>query len=150
MSVRNICALSRRSLSLSLSRAPCKYSCIQRRCHPKEALNLPTFSHLMIVNKLLSLSRVYEMSFEDIRGIQDTRFYVCDSLRENIQMKEALRLDSLVLLRYCTSKSLGLTGEMAVSKEEGGVTVERMSVGKGEGVSGGVSGRAIAAAASSS
>ena len=27
----------------------------QRRCHPKEALYLPTFSHLLIVNKLLSL-----------------------------------------------------------------------------------------------
>jgi hypothetical protein len=118
------------SLSLSLSRAPSA----KRRCHPKEALYLPTFSHLLVVNKLLSLSRVDEMSFEDIRGIQDTRFYVCDSL---------------VLLRYCTSKSLGLTGEMVVSKEEGGVTVERMRVGKGEGVSGGVAGRAIAAVSSS-
>ena len=28
----------------------------QRRCHPEEALYLPTFSHLLIVNKLLSLS----------------------------------------------------------------------------------------------
>ena len=28
----------------------------QRRCHPQEALYLPTFSHLLIVNKLLSLS----------------------------------------------------------------------------------------------
>ncbi len=27
----------------------------QRRCHPQEALYLPTFSHLLIVNKLLSL-----------------------------------------------------------------------------------------------
>ena len=28
----------------------------QTRCHPEEALYLPTFSHLLIVNKPLSLS----------------------------------------------------------------------------------------------
>ena len=36
--------------------AICWIPSAQRRCHPKEALYLPTFSHLLIVNKLLSLS----------------------------------------------------------------------------------------------
>ena len=34
----------------------------QRRCHPQEALYLPTFSHLLIVNKLLSLSLFLSLS----------------------------------------------------------------------------------------
>ena len=34
----------------------------QRRCHQKEALHLPTFSHLLIVNKLLSLSLSLSLS----------------------------------------------------------------------------------------
>jgi hypothetical protein len=34
----------------------------QRRCHPEEALYLPTFSHLLIVNKLLSLSVCLSLS----------------------------------------------------------------------------------------
>jgi hypothetical protein len=34
----------------------CWTTCAQARCHPQEALYLPTFSHLLIVNKLLSLS----------------------------------------------------------------------------------------------
>jgi len=34
----------------------CWATSAQRRCHPKEALYLPTFSHLLIVNKLRSLS----------------------------------------------------------------------------------------------
>jgi hypothetical protein len=36
--------------------ATCWATSAQRRFHPKEALYLPTFSHLLIVNKLLSLS----------------------------------------------------------------------------------------------
>ncbi len=32
------------------------FTCAQGRCHPQEASYLPTFSHLLIVNKLLSLS----------------------------------------------------------------------------------------------
>ena len=36
--------------------AICWAASTQRRCHPQEALYLPTFSHLLIVNKLLSLS----------------------------------------------------------------------------------------------
>jgi hypothetical protein len=31
----------------------------QRRCHPEEALYLPTFTHSLIVNKLLSLSHTH-------------------------------------------------------------------------------------------
>ena len=34
----------------------------QRRCHPTEALYVPTFSHLLIVNKLLSLSLSLSLS----------------------------------------------------------------------------------------
>jgi hypothetical protein len=36
--------------------AICWAASARRWCHPKEALYLPTFSHLLIVNKLLSLS----------------------------------------------------------------------------------------------
>ena len=36
--------------------AICWATSAQRRCHPQEALHLPTFSHLLIVNKLFSLS----------------------------------------------------------------------------------------------
>ncbi len=36
--------------------AICWATSAQRRCHPEEALCLPTFSRLLIVNKLLSLS----------------------------------------------------------------------------------------------
>ena len=35
----------------------------QRRWHPKEALYLPTFSHLLIVNKLFSLCLSLSLSF---------------------------------------------------------------------------------------
>jgi len=38
------------------TRRLCWATCAQGRCHPKEALYLPTFSHLLIVNKPLSLS----------------------------------------------------------------------------------------------
>ena len=34
----------------------------QRRCHPEEALYLPTFSHLLIVNKVFSLSLSLSLS----------------------------------------------------------------------------------------
>ena len=34
----------------------------QRRCHPHEALYFPTFSHLLFVNKLLSLSLSLSLS----------------------------------------------------------------------------------------
>jgi hypothetical protein len=36
--------------------AICWATSAQRRCHPQEALYLPTFSHLLIVDKLFSLS----------------------------------------------------------------------------------------------
>jgi hypothetical protein len=36
--------------------AICWVTSAQRRCHPQEALYLPTFSHLLVVNKLFSLS----------------------------------------------------------------------------------------------
>jgi len=38
------------------TRRQCWAMSAQRRCHPQEALYLPTFSHLLIVNKLFSLS----------------------------------------------------------------------------------------------
>jgi hypothetical protein len=42
--------------------ATCWSTSAQRRCHPKEALYLPTFSHLLIVNKLFSLSLSLSLS----------------------------------------------------------------------------------------
>jgi hypothetical protein len=42
--------------------AICWATSAQRRCHPEEALYLPTSSHLLIVNKLLSLSLSLSLS----------------------------------------------------------------------------------------
>jgi hypothetical protein len=50
----------------------CWATSAQRRCHPQEALYLPTFSHLLIVNKLLSLSLSLSLSvLTDLQSLLD-------------------------------------------------------------------------------
>ena len=44
------------------TRRLCWATSAQGRCHPQEALYFPTFSHLLIVNKLLSLSLSLSLS----------------------------------------------------------------------------------------
>ena len=46
---------AKRKVGIAIA-AMCWAPSAQRRCHPEEALYLSTFSHLLIVNKLLSLS----------------------------------------------------------------------------------------------
>jgi hypothetical protein len=52
---RKACHTAKRRLGYSTRRL-CWATSAQGRCHLQEALYLPTFSHLLIVNKLLSLS----------------------------------------------------------------------------------------------
>jgi len=49
--------------------AICWATSAQRRCHPEEALYLPTSSHLLIVNKLLSLS--LSLSLSSMCGVRE-------------------------------------------------------------------------------